>query len=56
MGIALDITTDGMEMIGKAVRQVLEDPSYGRAAQEVARENSARPAPSAVVGQIARLT
>jgi UDP:flavonoid glycosyltransferase YjiC (YdhE family) len=55
VGIALDTTTDGAETLGKAVRQVLADPSYSRAAQEVARENSARPAPSAVVAQIARL-
>ena len=42
--------------LGKAVRQVIADPSYRKAAQEVARENGTRPAPSAVVAQIARLT
>lgn len=56
VGIALDTTTEGAEAIGKAVRQVLAEPSYGRAAQDVARENRSRPAPSAVVAQIARLT
>jgi L-noviosyl transferase len=55
VGIALDTMTDGMERLGQAVRQVIADPSYSKAAQEVARENSARPAPSAVVTQIAQM-
>jgi L-noviosyl transferase len=55
VGIAVDTVADGMSMIGKAVRQVLTDPAYGSAAQEVARENAARPAPPAVVRQIAGL-
>jgi L-noviosyl transferase len=56
VGLALDTAADGMQTVGEAVRQVLADPSYGRAARDVARENGARPAPSAVIRQIARLT
>ena len=56
VGIVLDTTTGGPETLGKAVREILTDASFRRAAQEVARENDARPAPSALVTRVAQPT
>jgi UDP:flavonoid glycosyltransferase YjiC (YdhE family) len=40
-GLALDMTPEGLSRLGGAVRELLEDPSYRAAAQEVADEIAA---------------
>ncbi|MDG4859716.1 glycosyltransferase [Streptomyces sp. T-3] len=54
-GITLDRAEAGADSVGKAVRDVLQEPSYRSAGQEVAAEMAAMPAPHEVVAQLAEL-
>jgi glycosyltransferase len=55
-GIAVDRAEATPEAIGKALREVLQVPSYRTASEEVAAEMAAMPTPQDVVDQLAELT
>ncbi|MBC6456917.1 nucleotide disphospho-sugar-binding domain-containing protein [Actinomadura sp. HBU206391] len=54
-GIAVDRSEATPEAIGKALREVLQVPSYRTASEEVAAEMAEMPTPQDVVGQLAEM-